>query len=110
MTGVPPSVPPGAGVGSSGSDEDGLKGRAVNNGLWARVTLLGNRAISFLTVAILSRILFDDYGAVAALMTVLFFLEVGLDLGLGAAVIYEQEEGQSCLLYTSDAADDLVSV
>ena len=67
----------------------------MNNGLWALLTLFSNRAISFLTVAILSRLLFDDYGAVAALMTVLFFLEVGLDLGLGAAVIYEQEEGQS---------------
>ena len=93
MTEVPPSGPPGAETGST--VDAGLKDRAVNNGMWALLSLAGKRSISFITVALLSRLLFDDYGAVAALMTVLFFLEVGLDLGLGAAVIYEQEDGQT---------------
>jgi PST family polysaccharide transporter len=95
MTEVPPSGGQPAEVGSSNSTDGSLKDQAVSNGVWALISLMGKRAISFLSVAILSRILFDDYGAVAALMTVLFFLEAGLDLGLGAAVIYEQEEGQS---------------
>ncbi len=86
-------VPPPADAGSSAGD--GLKSEAISNGVWSLISLVGKRGISFLTVAFLSRLLFDDYGAVAALMTVLFFLEVGLDLGLGAAVIYEQEEGQT---------------
>ena len=96
MSDVPPSGTPPTGIGDSGADPvSGLKDQAVSNGLWALVSLTGRRAISFLSAAICPGSCSTTTARSAALMTTLFFLEVGLDLGLGAAVIYEQEEGQS---------------
>ena len=97
MTDVPQSEPKSdtAPTATTRGAQGGLKRTAVRNGLWAMVALVGNRGLSFLTVAVLSRLLFEDYGAIAALMTVLFFVEAGLGLGLGSALIYEQEEGQT---------------
>jgi len=52
-----------------------------------------NRALVFLTTLTLARLLLSqDVGVVAAGMTVVLFFEIALDLGVGAAVVYEQHK------------------
>lgn len=62
--------------------------------LWSVLELLGNRVVGFVLTLIMTRLVAPDaFGVVAAGMTIITYLDTGLDLGAGAAVIYEQEEG-----------------
>ncbi|MEP1122269.1 MAG: lipopolysaccharide biosynthesis protein [Ilumatobacter sp.] len=78
----------------SGDATGGLKGAAVTSFVWAFLGLIGNRAVVFVTTLILARLLVpEDFGTVAAALVVLGFVNVVLDLGLGAAIVQEQAEG-----------------
>lgn len=71
-----------------------LQGAAVRSFLWAAVSFGGSRLVVFLSTLMLARLLAADaFGVMAAGMTLIMYIEVVLDLGVGSAIIYEQEEG-----------------
>ena len=73
-----------------------LTTRAVRGFLWSALSFGGNRLVVFVVTLFLTRLLVpEEFGIVAAGLTVILFLEIALDLGLGAAVVYEQEKGLS---------------
>lgn len=82
----------------SGSSEapasPSLTTTAVRGFLWSALSLGSSSVIAFLITLVLARILLPrDFGLVAAGLTIIALLELGLDLGVGAAVVYEQERG-----------------
>jgi lipopolysaccharide exporter len=82
--------------------EGSLAVRARASLLWSALSFGSSRLIVFLVTLGLTRILLpEDFGVVAAGLTIIAFLEIALDLGVGAAVIYEQEEGLSARVRTA---------
>jgi lipopolysaccharide exporter len=72
----------------------GLTARAVKSFGWATVSYGGSKVIVFASTIVLARILTPrDFGVVAAASALLIFFDVALDLGVGAALVYEQEQG-----------------
>jgi PST family polysaccharide transporter len=62
--------------------------------LWSAASLLGNKAVNFVSVMVLARLLAPaEFGVVAAIVVFLSFIELGSDLGMKATVVYEQETG-----------------
>lgn len=79
-----------------------LTTRAVRGFLWSAASFGGSRFVVFVVTLVLTRLLApEDFGVVAAGLTLILFLEIALDLGLGAAVVYEQEEGLSHRIRTA---------
>lgn len=73
---------------------EGLAKRAVHSMLWSALSFGSSRLVVFLVTLALARLLSPrDFGVVAAGLTLITLLEIALDLGLGATVVYEQEEG-----------------
>jgi PST family polysaccharide transporter len=98
---APPGEPPGT----------GLRGTAVRSLGWAAMSLGGSRLLVFLTTLLLARLLTPaDFGLVAAGMVIVTFLEIALDLGVGASLVYEQETGVSGRVHTAFALNLLVAV
>jgi lipopolysaccharide exporter len=65
-----------------------LRRTAVQSFAWAFVALVGNRFVVFAGTVVLARILVpEDFGVVAAALVLLTFLQVSLDLGVGAALV-----------------------
>lgn len=80
----------------------GLTGEAVRSFLWAFGSFGGNRVITFVGTLILARILVPEhFGLVAASIVVMTYFEVVLDLGVGSAVVYEQEKRISDRVHTA---------
>jgi PST family polysaccharide transporter len=72
----------------------GMARSAVRSLLWGALSFGSSRLIVFLVTLALARLLAPaDFGVVAAGLTLIQLLEIALDLGLGASVVYEQEEG-----------------
>lgn len=72
----------------------GLTSQAVRAFLWAVASFGTSKGINFVGTLILARILVPEhFGLVAAGVTLVTYFEMALDLGVGSAVIYEQEEG-----------------
>lgn len=99
-----PEPEPGAadtsGVTAQSSDGAGegaeLRGRAVRGFAWAAVSFGGNKLLVFVSTLVLTRLLApSDFGVVAAGLTFIAYLEVALDLGVGSAIVYQQEKGHS---------------
>ncbi len=64
--------------------------------LWATVAVVASRAIGFVTLLVLTRLLAPDaFGTVAAITAFLALIQLGSDLGMQATVVYEQERGIS---------------
>lgn len=62
--------------------------------LWSAMSFGGSKLLVFLTTLVMARLLSpDDFGVVAVGLTIVAFLEIALDLGVGAALVYEQETG-----------------
>ena len=79
-----------------GSEEKGFGKQVVGGFGWAIVTFLLLQLGSFGSYTVATRMLgADGIGVVGAALTVVFYIDVLLDLGMGASVIYEQEKGQS---------------
>ena len=75
-------------------DRGGLQKRAVKGLVWSTVAFGGNKLLVFVATLVLARLLTPrDFGVVAAGLVFVQYLEIVLDLGVGAALIYEQEEG-----------------
>ena len=67
---------------------------AVQSIAWTALSFGGSRLIVFGVTLVLAALLAPaDLGVVAAGLAVLAYLEIGLDVGVGSALIYEQEEG-----------------
>lgn len=78
-----------------GADRAGIRRRAVRGFAWAAVSFGGNKLLVFISTLVLTRLLVPaDFGVVAAGLTVIAYLEVTLDLGMSAAIVYQQEQGQ----------------
>lgn len=73
-----------------------LTTRAAGGFMWALIGFVFIQIGSFGTYTVASRILGpESIGLVGTLLTVIFWADVLLDVGMGASVIYEQEEGQT---------------
>ena len=81
---------------NASNEEEGDLGRKAAGGfVWALVGFLLIQIGSFATYSIAARILDQGLGVVGTALTLVFWIDVLLDLGMGAAVIYEQEAGRS---------------
>jgi len=87
-------------------------GNSTRRGLlWAGTSLLGNKAVSFVSVMVLARLLTPgQFGVVAAVVIFLSFIELGSDLGMKATVVYEQEEGVTARVQTAFTANLIIAV
>ncbi len=70
-------------------------GRSVKTGIaWSIFTFALTRGLGLASLLVLTRILApSQFGIVAAVTAVLSLIELTTDLGMGQAIIYEQEEG-----------------
>ena len=90
--------PEGAAAGDSatGAEPEGQSvGTSASRGfLWANVGVFTRYASALVLAAVLARSLStDDYAVMVTLMIVSFYFDNALDLGMGAALVYEQETG-----------------
>lgn len=93
---VDAAVADAAAASESARDGSDLAQKAAGGFIWALAGVVLLQIGSFATYVIASRYLGPgDIGVVGKLLTVVFWVDVLLDLGMGAALIYEQEEGQS---------------
>ena len=70
--------------------------------MWSAVSMGANKFVAFASTVVLARLLDpNDFGVFAAALTLMLYLEVVLDLGISAAVVYEQEQGLSERLDTA---------
>ncbi|MFV8165935.1 lipopolysaccharide biosynthesis protein [Mycobacterium sp. 134] len=69
---------------------------AIKSVVWSGLGFGFTRIVVFITTLLLAKLLVpEDFGVVAAGLSVIAYLEIILDLGIGAAIIYEQEKGVS---------------
>lgn len=62
--------------------------------LWANVGVFARYASSLVLAAVLARMLIEkEYSVMVALMILTYYLDNALEMGMGAALVYEQEEG-----------------
>jgi len=90
--------PEGAAAGDAETDADPVGqsvGTSASRGfLWANVGVFTRYASALVLAAVLARSLSsDDYAVMVTLMIVAFYFDNALDLGMGAALVYEQETG-----------------
>jgi len=79
-----------------GRTEEHLSAKAANSLAWMLLGLAALQVGGFGTFVLASNYLSrPEVGLVAGVLTLVFWVDVLLDLGMGAALIYEQEEGQS---------------
>lgn len=66
----------------------------VRGVIWSSLAWGANRIVVFVLTLVLARLLVpEDFGVVTAGMTIITFLEVGLDLGVGSTVVQDQDAG-----------------
>lgn len=93
------------------AEHEPLTGRAVRSFAWSTVAFGGNKLLVFASTVVLARLLVPrDFGIVADAMAVLVFFDVALDLGVGAALIYEQERGITDRVQTAFTLNLIVSL
>ncbi|MGX6449610.1 oligosaccharide flippase family protein, partial [Patulibacter sp. S7RM1-6] len=70
-------------------------GSAMRRGVaWSVASLAASKLLGLVSVLVLARLLAPgDFGTLAAVVAFLSFLQLGSDLGMQAAVVYEQERG-----------------
>lgn len=87
-------------------------GRSTRHGLlWSGASLLGNKAVNFVSILVLARLLApSEFGIVAAVVVFLSFIELGSDLGMKATVVYEQEEGISARVQSAFTVNLIIAV
>ena len=79
-----------------------LTARAVKSVAWSTLSFGGNKLLVFGSTVVLARLLVPhDFGVVADAMAVLVFFDVALDLGVGAALVYEQGTGITSRVHTA---------
>jgi O-antigen/teichoic acid export membrane protein len=79
--------------------------------VWSNAAFVVTRAVGFLGLVVLTRLLAPrDFGLVAAVLVILGVLELGSDLGMRASVIYEQQEGITKRVQTAFTFGLLIAV
>jgi PST family polysaccharide transporter len=70
-------------------------GTAASRGfLWANVGVVTRYVSALVMAAVLARVLgITEYAVMVTLMVVTYYFDNALDMGMGAALVYEQEEG-----------------
>lgn len=80
------------GLGAPEDPPPRLRRKALRGLLWSGGTYVGERALVFVAMLLLARLLVPaDFGVVAFALAVLHLLEYLADLGLGAALIYRSD-------------------
>lgn len=98
-------------VAALASEPEPLTGRAVRSFAWSTLSFGGSKLLVFISTVVLARLLTPtDFGIVADAMAVLVFFDVVLDLGVGAALIYEQQHGITDRVQTAFTLNLIVSV
>jgi lipopolysaccharide exporter len=81
----------GAGEGEAGPSIGTTASRGF---MWANVGVFTRYMSALVLAAVLARVLDDtDYAVMVTLMVVTYYFDNALDLGMGAALVYEQEKG-----------------
>ncbi len=92
------------------SESQSLTQRAVKSFGWATVSYGGSKLLVFVSTVVLARILTpNDFGVVAAATALILFFDVVLDLGVGAALIYEQEHRITLRVQTAFTLNVLIA-
>jgi PST family polysaccharide transporter len=95
---------------SQAGETESLTGRAVRSFAWSALSFGGSKLLVFASTVVLARLLTPhDFGIVADAMAVLVFFDVVLDLGVGAALIYEQQRGITDRVQTAFTLNLVVS-
>jgi O-antigen/teichoic acid export membrane protein/peptidoglycan/xylan/chitin deacetylase (PgdA/CDA1 family) len=90
---APPLEPPDASEPDAGRGWGGVVRRGI---VWSVAAFATSKALSFVSVLVLARLLTpDEFGVVAAVAVYIALIELGSDLGMKPAVVYEQESGVS---------------
>jgi lipopolysaccharide exporter len=78
-------------------------GGVVRRGIvWSVAAFVMSKALSFLSILVLARVLTPgQFGVVAAVAAFIALIELGSDLGMKPAVVYEQEAGVSARVQTA---------
>lgn len=86
-----------AAVVAEGAEPGPSIGTTASRGfLWANVGVFGRYMSALVMAAVLARVLSPaEYAVMVTLMIVTLYFDNALDLGMGAALVYEQEEGIS---------------
>ena len=98
------------------TDSDGATGQSLGTKasrgfLWANVGIFTRYATALVLAAVLARVLpTADYAVMVTLMLITFYFDNALDLGMGAALVYEQEEGVSERVQVAFSANVLLGV
>jgi len=83
----------------SDSDWAGATRRGL---LWSGASFFGARALTFVSIVVLARLLAPaDFGVVAAIALFIAMIEVVSDAGMKATVVYEQERGITERVHTA---------
>ena len=70
--------------------------------LWSGISFTASKLLVFLVTLVMARLLVPaDFGVVAVGLAIVAFLEVALDLGVGSALVYEQERGITARVQTA---------
>ena len=78
----------------SGPAEQSVGTAASRGFLWANVGVATRYVSALVLAAVLARVLEPtEYAVMVTLMVLTYYLDNALDMGLGAALVYEQEEG-----------------
>lgn len=97
-------------VGRASSESGSLTQRAVKSFGWATASYGGSKLVVFISTVVLARILTpNDFGIVAAAAALIVFFDVALDLGVGAALIYEQEHGITVRAQTAFTLNTIIA-
>lgn len=94
------------------ADEPGPRGAttAVGGFLWTTLAWGGNRVVIFVLTLVLARLLTpEDFGLVTAALTLIAMLDAALDLGVGAAVVADQERGITRRTRTAGTLNVIIS-
>jgi lipopolysaccharide exporter len=87
-----------------------LTERAVRSFGWATVSYGASKLLVFVSTVVLARILTpNDFGIVAGATALILFFDVVLDLGVGAALIYEQEHRITLRVQTAFTLNALIA-
>jgi lipopolysaccharide exporter len=88
----------------------GLTAQAVRSVAVTALSFGGNKLLVFISTVVLARLLTPkDFGVVAAASAVILYFDVVLDLGIGAALIYEQEDGTTERVQTAFTLNVIVT-
>jgi O-antigen/teichoic acid export membrane protein len=78
------------------SDSPSYSKATVKGTLWLYAAYYGGKAVVFLSTVVLARILTkDDFGVVGFVVTIISFLDIVKDLGIGSAVIYHRYDAST---------------